>query len=70
MAAYWPTSTEPEAHMMNTLPKVVFSRILKTVEWQNSRLVKGDIAEEVRRLKRQPGKDLAGHRDRPLRCVV
>ncbi len=56
--------------MMNTLPKVVFSRILKTVEWQNSRLVKGDIAEEVRRLKRQPGKDLAGHRDRPLRCVV
>jgi len=26
MAAYWPTSTEPEARMMNELPKVVFSR--------------------------------------------
>ena len=59
MAAYWPTSTEPEARMMNELPKVVFSRTLKTVEWKNSRLVKENIAEEVARVKRQPGKDLA-----------
>jgi dihydrofolate reductase len=59
MAAYWPTSTEPEARMMNELPKVVFSRTLKKVEWNNSRLVKGDVAEEIARLKQQPGKDMA-----------
>lgn len=59
MAAYWPSSTEPEARMMNELPKVVFSRTLDSVTWNNSRLVKENIAEEVARLKRQPGKDLA-----------
>lgn len=59
MADYWPTSTEPEAHMMNELPKYVFSRTLDKVEWQNSTLVKGDIAEEIAKLKRQPGKDIA-----------
>ena len=59
MAAYWPTSTEPEARMMNELPKFVFSRTLKNVEWSNSKLVTGDITEQVKKLKRQPGKDLA-----------
>lgn len=44
---------------MNELPKIVFSRTLEKVEWKNSRLVKGDVAEEVARLKQQPGKDLA-----------
>jgi dihydrofolate reductase len=58
-AGFWPTSTEPEARQMNALPKFVFSRTLETVEWSNSRLVKGNIAEEVAALKRQPGKDLA-----------
>lgn len=59
MAEYWPTSTEPEARMMNELPKIVFSRTLNEVEWSNSRLVKDNIAEEIGRLKRQPGKDIA-----------
>ncbi len=64
MANFWPT---PEARrddpivaeLMNSLPKIVFSRTLKTVEWQNSRLVKENIVEEIKNLKRQPGKDLA-----------
>lgn len=43
---------------MNSLPKVVFSRTLTKVEW-NSRLASGDVADEVKRLKQQPGKDLA-----------
>ena len=59
MASYWPSATDPEAQMMNELPKIVFSRTLEKVEWQNSRLAKGDVAEEIMTLKRQPGKDIA-----------
>jgi len=39
--------------------KVVFSKTLDKVEWKNTKLVRGDIAEEVSRLKEPPGKDLA-----------
>ncbi len=56
---YWPSSTDAEAPAMNDLPKIVFSRTLKKVEWKNSRLVKENVAEEIARLKQQPGKDLA-----------
>ncbi len=59
MAAYWPTATDPEARMMNTLPKVVCSRTLTRVDWNNTRLVKDNVADEVRRLKQRPGKDIA-----------
>jgi len=59
MAQYWPSSTEPEAAMMNDLPKLVFSRTLEKVEWKNSRLAKGNIAEVIAKLKQQPGKDIA-----------
>jgi len=63
MAAYWPTraaiSNDPiVAKKMNDLPKIVFSRTLSSAAWQNTRLVKGDIAEEVAKLKQEPGKDL------------
>jgi dihydrofolate reductase len=58
-AAFWPTATSGEARAMNELPKIVFSRTLQSVAWRNSRLVTGDAAEEIARLKRQPGKDLA-----------
>ena len=61
MASYWPT---PEAikkdplvaERMNNLPKVVFSRTLDSASWNNTALVKGDLAAEVRKLKKQPGK--------------
>lgn len=39
--------------------KVVFSRTLKSVGWQNSRLVTGNVAAEVARMKQQPGKSMA-----------
>jgi len=63
MAGYWPTASAPAEdpviiHAMNNLPKIVFSRTLERVEWNNSRLVKDNLAEEVARLKQQPGKDL------------
>ena len=45
------------ARIWNALPKVVFSRSLDTVEG-NARLVRDDLAEEVARLKSEPGKDL------------
>jgi dihydrofolate reductase len=63
MASYWPTpeaiESDPEvAAKMNETPKIVFSSALESVAWQNSRLVKGDAAAEVRQLKAQDGKDL------------
>jgi dihydrofolate reductase len=53
MAGYWPSETGDVAEFMNNIPKVVFSRT-----WNNSRLVKSDAAEEVARLKQEPGKDM------------
>jgi dihydrofolate reductase len=63
MAAFWPTAeTLPNmpgyvfdfARIWKSKPKIVFSRTLDKVEW-NSRLVKGDVAEEVKKLKQEPG---------------
>lgn len=61
MAAYWPTAPEddPYGRHMNSTPKYVASRRLQDVEWQNSTLIEGDVAEEVARLKEQPGKNIA-----------
>ena len=63
MAGYWPTASAPTEdpviiYAMNNLPKIVFSRTLEKVEWNNSRLVKDNIVQEVARLKQQPGKDM------------
>ncbi|MGA9390190.1 MAG: dihydrofolate reductase family protein [Candidatus Sulfotelmatobacter sp.] len=59
MAAYWPTAPSDEiAERMNNLPKVVFSRTLKSLDWNNSRLVSHNIPEEVSKLKQQAGKDI------------
>jgi dihydrofolate reductase len=61
MAAYWPHAMDNDAfitHKMNSLQKIVFSKTLDQAEWNNTTVVKGDIAEEVKKLKQQPGKDL------------
>jgi dihydrofolate reductase len=63
MASYWPTEAAIKrdplvAGKMNAIDKIVFSRTLDRVEWANTRLVKEKAAEEVARLKRQPGKDI------------
>jgi dihydrofolate reductase len=57
-AAYWPTGPEPFAAMMNTTPKYVVSKSLERVDWNNSTLIRGDLATEVARLKAMPGRDL------------
>jgi dihydrofolate reductase len=58
LANYWPSSKENLAPMLNNLPKIVFSRTLEKVEWNNSRLIRENIKEEILKLKQQPGKDL------------
>jgi dihydrofolate reductase len=63
MASYWPTPHAIKnfpvvAEGMNNLPKAVFSRTLDRASWSNTKLVKGDLAAEVRKMKKQPGKDM------------
>jgi dihydrofolate reductase len=58
MAEFWPTSDDAYAAPMNDIPKVVFSRTLERAEWPDSRIARGDLAEEIAELKRQPGKDM------------
>jgi dihydrofolate reductase len=61
-AAVWPqrTSAEfgPVADAMNNTPKYVASTTLDKVEWQNSTLIKGNMVEELTKLKQQPGKNI------------
>jgi dihydrofolate reductase len=61
MAAHWPFSTDAYAAPMNDLPKVVFSRTLENAGWNGSRVARGDIAEEISALKREPGGDIIAH---------
>ena len=63
MANYWPTPAAAKqapdvAEGMNNLPKVVFSRTLDKASWKNTKLVKTDPAEEVRKMKKESGKDI------------
>jgi len=64
MAGYWPSAAGDDPivktvkDQMNGTPKLVFSRTLKRVEWQNSRLATGSIADEVASLKHVPGDGL------------
>jgi dihydrofolate reductase len=61
MAGYWPTAADNDRvvkEKLNGTPKLVFSRTLKKVEWQNSHLATGSIVDEVARLKQVPGDGL------------
>jgi dihydrofolate reductase len=63
MKSFWPTpgalkSFPAVAERMNNLPKVVFSRTLDQADWNNTKLVKGDLAAEMRRMKKEPGEDM------------
>ncbi|MBZ6287138.1 dihydrofolate reductase family protein [Streptomyces olivaceus] len=59
-ASYWPTAdpTDPFTDRMNGMHKYVASRTLTSVEWRNSTLLEGDVAEAVRRLKASDGGDI------------
>ncbi|MGW5627899.1 dihydrofolate reductase family protein [Streptosporangium sandarakinum] len=59
-AGYWPTAgDDPMAAQMNETPKYVVSSTLKTLEWQNSTLISGNVTEEIARLKQGPGRDIS-----------
>ncbi len=58
-ASYWPKVTDPDnpiAIALNSRPKYVVSRGLERVTWNNSRLIKGDVVAELRKLRQQPGR--------------
>jgi dihydrofolate reductase len=61
-AAFWPyqdRTEQPYTDYLNNTPKHVVSRTLQEpLEWNNSTLIKGNVAEEVSSLKEQPGKDI------------
>jgi dihydrofolate reductase len=58
MAGYWPTASGEIADFMNALPKVVFSRTLKTSPWNNTQIFNDNVPETVARLKRETAKDI------------
>jgi dihydrofolate reductase len=63
-AGSWPRSTDPAdeiATALNTRPKFVASRTLDTLAWNNSHLLKGDIALEVAKLKTEEGGEIQVH---------
>jgi dihydrofolate reductase len=64
MASYWPTEAALKddpvvADLMNSIPKIVFSRTLKTAEWTNTKLINENLLKEVLKLKNEYGKEIA-----------
>jgi len=57
-AKIWPGRTHPWADRLNAMPKYVFSSKLEKAEWNNSTILRGDVATEVLKLKQQEGGDL------------
>src|SRR5256885_8259913 len=60
-AAAWPKMEADSAgfsERMNNLPKYVASRTLRKLDWNNSRLIEGDLPDAVRKLKQESGKDI------------
>jgi dihydrofolate reductase len=62
MASHWPYNGPAEyADLMNSIPKVVFSKTLTKAEWNESLIARGDLSEEIANLRNEPGKDIMVH---------
>ncbi len=64
MTRYWPTEMAKQndpvvAERMNAMPKIVFSRTLKSATWNNTRLIADDPVAAIGRLKHEDGPDMA-----------
>jgi len=68
MESYWPHAhNDPNATCVilefadrfNSISKIVFSKSLLKAEWNNTKLIKGNAIEEVKKLKQQPGKNIS-----------
>jgi dihydrofolate reductase len=60
-AAHWPHSDDPGAEPLNKANKHVASTTLTELEWENSKLIEGDVPDGVRALKHQDGPELQVH---------
>ncbi len=63
MKSYWPTQMAaqqmPEmANGMNSAEKIVFSNTLKKADWNNTRVMSGNIVKEIEKLRQTPGRDM------------
>jgi dihydrofolate reductase len=68
LASFWPTAPGETAKGMNEIPKIVFSKkgfdpaqASSAKGWADAKVATGDLAEEIRSLKNQAGKDLLAH---------
>jgi dihydrofolate reductase len=60
-AAAWPSREGEFADKFNTMPKYVVSSTLQAPEWNNSTVLKGEVAEEVARLRQEQAGDIVVH---------
>jgi dihydrofolate reductase len=58
MSGYWPTATDEYAKPMNDIPKVVFSRTLTRADWPTTTIARGDLEDEIAKLKAEPGGEI------------
>src|SRR5579862_3276952 len=60
-AAHWPQVKDPMADGLNTARKYVASRTLQKLGWNNSELISGDVATEIKKLKESAGPEIQVH---------
>jgi dihydrofolate reductase len=63
MSSFWPTPMAIQnypivAERMNNLPKIVFSRTMDKASWNNTKLIKDNMAMQVRKMKNESGLDM------------
>jgi dihydrofolate reductase len=58
MAAHWTKAEGEIAELMNSIPKIVFSKTLKSAEWNNTTLIRENASAEIKKLKEQGGRDM------------
>lgn len=60
-ASYWPNAKDETAAVLNDAKKYVASTTLTKLDWKNSLLIKGDVREEIKRLKQMSGPEIQVH---------
>lgn len=58
MAAHWTKEVGKIADLMNNAPKIVFSKTLKSADWNNTTLIRENASAEIIKLKEQGSKDM------------
>src|SRR5258706_7141285 len=61
MAGHFPTAAGPIAEVMNSAPKAVFSRTLRSADWAGTTIVGGDMPEELDKLRQQGDGEILAH---------